>query len=457
MRNLFLIWLSACWTISSYTKILWGEELPHIICIMADDLGWRDLHCQGNPILNTPALDKLASSGARFTQAYAASPVCSPTRAALITGLAPARLRITQHGADGPNFWPAGRRIQPPQALFRLSTETTTVAERLKDIGYATGFFGKWHLGDERKYWPTEHGFDVNIGGCGLGGPPTYFDPYGIPALKPRKTGEYLTDRLADEVIEFMRREKNRPMFICLWTYNPHYPFEAPEELVAPYRGREGPGLRNPVYGGQIAAVDRAVGRILSELEQIQISAQTLVIFTSDNGGWSGATDNSPLREGKGHLYEGGIRVPLIVRWPRVIQAARILDDPVITMDITATILDAASVINKPEQSPLDGVSLRPLFEGRDIERKAIYFHYPHFAFHKSNRPGSAIRAGQFKLVHYYDDSSTELYDLSVDPSENNNLANAQPEIAESLNNQLLSWLRSTNAGIPTRMSTDKD
>lgn len=456
MKTLSWLCLSACWMIATWTKTAQCEERPHILCIMADDMGWRDLQCQGNPILKTPALDQLASSGARFTQAYAASPVCSPTRAALITGLAPARLRITQHGADGPNFWPEGRRVQPPPALFELSTETTTVAERLKDVGYATGFFGKWHLGNERKYWPTEHGFDVNLGGCGLGGPPTYFDPYRIPTLPPRRKGEYLTDRLADEVIAFMRREKDHPMFICLWTYNPHYPFEAPEELVAPYQGQEGDGLKNPIYGGQIAAVDRAVGRILSELEQMNLSDQTLVVFTSDNGGWSGATDNTPLREGKGHLYEGGIRVPLIVRWPRVIRAPRVIDVPVITMDITATMLDAAAVESETKQTPLDGLSLRPLFEGMDLERKAIYFHYPHFAFHKSNRPGSAIRLGPFKLIHYYDDSSTELFDLSIDPREKDNLSNDKPDIAESLKDQLMSWLQSTEAGIPTLRGTDK-
>lgn len=429
----------------------YAEERPHIICIMADDLGWKDLQCQGNPILKTPSLDALAQSGARFTQAYAASPVCSPTRAAMITGLAPARLHITQHGADGPQFWPKDRRVQPPETNFELSTETTTLAERLKELGYSTGFFGKWHLGEKQKYWPTEHGFDVNLGGCGLGGPPTYFDPFRIPALSPRKTGEYLTDRLADEVIDFIRREKSQPMFICLWTYNPHYPFEAPEELVAPYRGQEGPGLKNPIYGGQIAAVDRAVGRILSELDQLQLTDKALVLFTSDNGGWSGATDNSPLREGKGHLYEGGLRVPLIVRWPGVTQTSQVLDDPVITMDVAATILDAATTQAKSSQPPLDGLSLRPLFSGKNLNRQAIYFHYPHFAFHKANRPGSAIRSGNYKLIHYYDDSSTELFDLSLDPNENNDLADAQSEIAASLNTQLLSWLRSVKAGIPSR------
>jgi arylsulfatase A-like enzyme len=330
---------------------------------MTDDMGWMDLHCQGNRVLRTPQIDGLAKRGVRFANAYAAAPVCSPTRAALITGLAPARLHITQHGADGRQFWPEDRLIQPPPTMAELSQETTTVAERLKAAGYTTGFFGKWHLGNDKKFWPTEHGFDVNVGGCGLGGPPTYFDPYRIPTLLPRKAGEYLTDRLADETIAFLRREKNRPMFVCLWTYNPHFPFEAPDELVAHYKGQEGPGLKNPVYGGQIEATDRAVGRVLEELNRLGIAEETLVIFTSDNGGWSGATDNRPLRAGKGCLYEGGLRVPLIVRWPGVTEAGTVNETPVVSMDLTATMLDAAGVA-LPDDERLDGETLRPLFRG---------------------------------------------------------------------------------------------
>ena len=222
MRNRSIFLIACC--LSGLAARAPAVEQPHILCIMADDLGWMDLHCQGNGVLRTPQIDGLAKQGVRFTNAYAAAPVCSPTRAALITGLAPARLHITQHGADGKQFWPEDRLVQPPPTKHELSHETTTLAERLKAAGYATGFFGKWHLGDDKKFWPTEHGFDVNVGGCGFGGPPTYFDPYRIPTLPPRKAGEYLTDRLADETIAFLRREKDKPMFVCLWTYNPHYP-----------------------------------------------------------------------------------------------------------------------------------------------------------------------------------------------------------------------------------------
>ncbi len=440
-------------------------EPPNVVLIVTDDQGWRDLHCQGNERLETPRIDDLARQGVRFTSAYAAAPVCSPTRAALITGLAPARLHITQHGADGPDFWPADRPLQPPSAPHVLPLETVTLAERLRAAGYATGFFGKWHLsGDDRpadpakagpNFWPEHQGFDVNVGGCGLGGPPIYFDPYRIPALKPRHSGEYLTDRLADEAIAFLRANRQRPVFVCLWHYAPHYPFEAPPELVAKYRGRTGPGLKNPTYAAQIESVDRSVGKVLDEVDRLGSAENTLVIFTSDNGGWDGATDNRPLRSGKGDLYEGGLRVPLIVRWPSVVAAGKpvapgaVDDTAVISMDLTATILEAAGVQLAPQER-LDGISLRPLLEGKKLAREQLYFHYPHYAWHKSNRPGGAIRSGAYKLIRRYDDDSLELFDLAADLSEERDLSGAMPEVAARLDAALTRWLEQTDAQLPT-------
>ena len=431
---------------------------PNILLVMADDLGWKDLQCQNNPKLKTPHIDQLALEGVRFTDAYAAAPVCSPTRAAIMTGLAPARLKITQHGPDGKAFWPENRLVQPPPSSNELSHDHETLAEQLKKQGYATGFFGKWHLGDSKEFWPLHHGFDVNLGGCGYGGPPTYFDPYRIPTLTPRKTGEYLTDRLADETITYMRANQQSPMFICLWTYNPHYPFEAPEELTKGFIGKEGPGLKNPIYAAQLEATDRAVGRVLSELDNLAIAKNTLVIFTSDNGGWSGATDNRPLRKGKGYLYEGGLRVPLIMRWPGRTQAGTTNSTPVISMDLTATILDAVKAI-APQEGPSqptqpqpvsDGLSLLPLLDGDPISRSDLFFHYPHFAFHKDNRPGSAIRSGPYKLIFNYDDSSVELYDLQDDLSESKNLSESHQELTANLLSKLDQWLTEVNADRPT-------
>lgn len=435
---------------------------PHIVMIMTDDMGWMDLSCQGNGKLRTPHIDALAKQGVRFTDAYSASPVCTPTRAAVMTGLAPARLNITQHGADRPNFWPADRKVQPPVIEHILPLERLTVAERLRNAGYATGFFGKWHLSGSAvkkndpssggsAYYPDQQGFDVNFGGCGKGGPPTYFDPYRIPTLKPRKKGEYLSNRLADETVTWMRANQKKPMFVCLWTYNPHFPFEAPADLIAPYKGKEGPGLKNPIYGAQIEATDIAVGRVLDEVDKLGIADNTLVIFTSDNGGWSGATDNRPLRKGKGYLYEGGIRVPLIIRWPGVTKAGVIDPTPVISMDLTATIHDAAGIFLKKEEA-LDGASLKQVIEGKKVSREPLFFHYPHWAFHKENRPGSAIRDGKHKLILRYDDDSVELYDLNADLGEKNDLSAKLPEVAAKLRARLEAWLKKTGAGIPQRL-----
>lgn len=440
-------------------------DSPHVVLIVVDDQGWMDLRCQGNDRLNTPRLDALAKQGVRFTNAYAASPVCSPTRGALITGVSPARLRITQHGKDGPAFWPKDRKLQPPASGHVLPLKTVTLAEHLKRAGYATGFFGKWHLSGELDpkdpnaggpdFWPEHQGFDVNVGGCGLGGPPSYFDPYRIPAIKPRKKGEYLEDRLADETVSFMRGNHKKPMFVCLWPYNVHYPFEAPEDLIAKYKGKEGPGLKNAVYAAQVEATDRAIGKVLDEIDKLGIADDTIVIFTSDNGGWDGATDNRPLRSGKGDLYEGGLRVPLIVRWPAVVAAGKPVtpnstdDTPVVSMDLSATILDAADV-KLSRNEALDGVSLRALLEGRKLDRDTLYFHYPHYAWHQSNRPGGAIRSGQYKLIRRYDDNSVELFDLANDVGEKQNLAAQKPKLAANLDEQLGRWLKDTAAEMPT-------
>jgi arylsulfatase A len=445
-----------------------ATEQPHVVLILVDDMGWMDLHCQGNARLNSPRIDALAKQGVRFTNAYAASPVCSPTRGALITGLAPARLHITQHGKDGASFWPAARTIQPPAAEHVLPHRRLTIAERLKQAGYTNGFFGKWHLSGEhdaqaptasgRGFWPDHQGFDINIGGCGFGGPPTYFDPYRIPSIEPRQAGEYLTDRLADETVAFMQTHHASPMFVCLWTYNVHYPFEAPVELVEDYQGKEGLGLKNPIYAAQVEATDRAIGQVLDEIDRLGIADNTLVIFTSDNGGWDGATDNRPLRSGKGDLYEGGIRVPLIIRWPGledIVAQGSVNDTPVITMDLAATIVDAAQETDSDDRNldeTLDGVTLRPLLQGEELKRDALCFHYPHFAWHKSNRPGGAIRAGQYKLIRRYDDDSIELFDLYDDLGENQNLASKLPEVATRLNDHLQRWLNATGAQLPSRV-----
>jgi arylsulfatase A-like enzyme len=434
---------------------------PNIVVIMADDLGWRDLHCYGNEQIDTPFLDQLAAEGMRFTDAYAAAPVCSPTRAAMMTGLAPARLRLTNHAPGNPDgFALPGSDLQEPETVRHLALSYTTIAERLSAAGYATGHVGKWHLSyvnprgseqlDQRELYPEKQGFDVNIGGNSSGGPPSYFSPYRNPALKDGAAGEYLPSRLADEAMNFVRSNRGRPFFLNWWPYSVHYPMQAPAELIAKYRQRQ--EVKDPVYAAMIEGMDAAIGRFLKQLDEAGLRANTLILFKSDNGGYSG--DNRPLRGFKGTLYEGGLRVPWIVRWPGRVPAGSICATPVISTDCYPTLLEAAGVQPVPG-STLDGRSLIPLFEQKPgFDRDAIFFHYPNYAFHKKNRLGSAMRARDFKLITYYDNGELELYRLSSDIGEEVNLSQQHPEIVRQLKDKLDAWLRQTDARLPVRKAT---
>lgn len=431
---------------------------PSIVLILIDDLGWSDLAVQGNPVVDTPHLDRFAREGLRFTDAYAASPVCSPTRAALLTGLAPARLQITNHLPDRPRFTPDNPKLLPAETLDRLPREHVTVAEHLKKAGYATAFLGKWHLsgpGDGLPaFEPTAQGFDINIGGCSYGGPPTFFDPYRIPNLPDRKQGEYLPDRLADEALAFIKAHRSQPFFVCLWNYTVHWPMEAPEADLQKYADHEGPGLNDPRYGAMIETMDRSIGRVIEGIDALGLKDDTLIIFTSDNGGFSGVADNRPLRDAKGDLYEGGLRVPLIVRWPGQVPAGSTTAIPTVSMDLFPTILEAAGVA-LPE-GKLDGQSLLPTFGGsRDLAQRPLFFHYPNYAWHRSNRLGGAIREGRFKLIERFDDGSTELFDLKADLSEKTNLAATQPERAQTLLAKLRAWRQEVGAAMPRPVRSD--
>ena len=426
---------------------------PNIVFIMIDDLGWMDLACQGNKQVETPNIDRLAAQGMRFTDNYAAAPVCSPTRAAIMTGKAPARLRITNHLPDQKRFTPKDAVLLPAACNDHLPLEEITVAEILKQAGYSTAFIGKWHLSQRgnTKFQPEHQGFDLNVGGCDFGGPPTFFDPYRIPTIANRNEGEYLPDRLADESIAFMKENRDKPFFLCLWNYTVHWPMEAPAALIEKYKDRTGPGLNDTRYGAMIEAMDRSIGKILSQIDALSLGDNTLVIFTSDNGAFGGVGDNRPLRKEKGYLYEGGIRVPLIVRWPGVAKSASLCHEPTISMDFFATLLDAANVDDALSQKQ-DGESLLPLLRGESsLGRDAIYFHYPNYAFHQGNRLGSAVRAGDFKLINYFDDGSSELYNVTKDIGETHNLATMMPEKTSKLQGMLQSWRKETAAALPTR------
>jgi len=395
----------------------------------------------------------------RFTDAYAAAPVCSPTRAAVLTGLSPARLRITNHIPDQKGFIPDEAKILPAEMLDHLPLERVTVAERLQEAGYATGFFGKWHLAGKAtrdgkgllEFYPERQGFMVNVGGCGHAGPPTYFDPYRIHTLPDRRPGEYLPDRMADEVIQFMQTNRDRPFLALLWNYAVHYPMEAPADLIKKYEPRVGPGVKDPRYAAMTEAMDAAIGKVLAALDDLGLRENTLVIFTSDNGPFLGAADAKPLRAGKGYLYEGGIRVPLIVRWPGRVRPGSVCHEPVISMDFHPTILETAG-ISQNASEPLDGESLMPLLaQTGDLKRQAIYFHYPNYAFHRSNRLGSAIRKGDYKLIEFFDDASVELYNLRDDEGETRDLSAKRPEVAAPLRLELVRWREASGAAMPRR------
>jgi arylsulfatase A-like enzyme len=341
--------------------------------------------------------------------------------------------------------------------LEHLPLKHVTLAERLKEAGYATAFLGKWHLSGRAKdgelaepnLRPEYQGFDVNVGGCSFGGPPSYFEPYRIPNIKPRRKGEYLPDRLADEAIDFIRANRNKPFFVALWNYTVHWPMQAPQNLVEKYESRVGPGIKDARYAAMIEAMDAAIGRVIATLDKLGLSDETLVIFTSDNGGFGGVSDCRPLRASKGYLYEGGIRVPLIVRWPGVVKPGTTCRIPVISTDFYPTLLEVAGL--PPEMGkPIDGESIvRTLRQAGRPKRQAIYFHYPNYAWHRSNRLGGAIREGNYKLIKWYDDESVELYDLAEDVGEKNDLSGKMPRKASELKRKLETWLTESGAAMP--------
>ena len=437
-----------------------SKNRPNILFIMIDDLGWMDLSCQGSEEYYTPNIDRLASQGMRFTDAYSAAPVCSPTRAAAMTGLAPARLAITNHIPDRWRFY-QGKEFGPGKSVNYLKPEYTTIAERLKDAGYATAFFGKWHLSgtrwsdENRIYLPENQGFDINLGGNHMGGPGgqgSFFDPYSLPNLSSRKPGQFMPDRFAEEAIEFMKEQKTaeKPFFVCLWNYVVHWPIEAPDALYKKYAAGK-PNLHQK-YQAMVEGTDKAVGRVLSALDTMGITNETLVVFTSDNGPFIGdngeITSAKPLRGSKGYLWEGGIRVPLIIRWPGKVDKETLSSEPVVTMDFVPTFLDAAGVDYAREA--FDGETLMPVLKqsGKPV-RDAIYFHFPHYAFHQNNRMGGVVRSGNYKLIKLYNTGNVELYDLAADPGETKDLVKVLPDVTRRLNAKLTKWLKKTKAEMP--------
>ncbi len=448
---------------------------PNIILILVDDLGWMDLSCQGSDYFKTPHIDRLAAEGMRFTDAYAACAVCSPTRAAVQTGRYPGRTGVTdwirsrfQRGGIGtphanPTEYvggPKNKLLCPPNP-FWLEHEEITIAEALGAEGYKSAYIGKWHLGDDAWY-PTKQGYDENRGGCDYGQPPSYFDPFnkpdhkdemiraGIPGLPGREEGEFLTHREADETEALIRKWKDQPFFIQLGHYAVHTPIQAIEEVAAKYQ-REGKTEANAKYAAMVESVDDSTGQILDTLEELGIDDRTMVIFTSDNGGLDrdgGPTENAPLRSGKGYSYEGGIRVPFLVRWPGVVPPGVTSDAPVTSVDLFPTALAAANV-SPPTDRAIDGVSLLGHLKSggkKSLRRDELFWHFPHYRH--APGPYSIIRKGDYKLIKFWE-GILELYDLARDLGEEKNLANSMPEKVEELEKALTAGLENMGAKLP--------
>nr|WP_294993660.1 sulfatase [uncultured Sediminibacterium sp.] len=461
---------------------------PNILIILADDLGWADLSCYGSSFYETPHLDKLAKEGTRFTQFYAASPVCSPTRASVLTGKYPNKTGVTD--------WITGRqaggkakpyeRLIGPETAYQLSSEEKTIAQYALQNGYTTFFAGKWHLGETENDWPESFGFQTNKGGWSKGSPTGrmndstggFFVPYKNPRLSDGPTGEYLTDRLTNECLNFLDQQKDQPFFLFYSLYAVHNPLQAPDSLIKKYKvkqqtlgltpaqrfAKDEPWMQNenewkrrlvqdhPVYAAMMENMDQNIGKILAKLEQLGLDKNTLIIFTSDNGGLSTAegspTSNAPLRAGKGWLYEGGIRVPMIMRWQGKVPENKEIDWPAISNDIYPTVAGIMNARYKTE-SAIDGIDLLQLMQRKKSDR-TLFWHYPHYS-NQGGKPGSAIRKGHYKMVYDYETDSMELFDLSKDPYEKENIIAKEQDLAIDMKKELFQWLQKTKSAFPKK------
>jgi arylsulfatase A len=418
------------------------QRPPNVILCLIDDLGWTDLGCYGSDYYRTPNIDRFAAQSLKFTQAYSACTVCSPSRAGIMTGKYPARLHITDYipGEQHPHA-----KLLPPAWTQHLPLEERTIAEALKPLGYRTQHIGKWHLGNA-PFYPEHQGFDGNAGGTFRGQPPSYFSPYGIETLPDGPKGEYLTDREGNEALKFLKANRNRPFFLYLAHHAVHNPLQPKTDLLGKCQSRQaGQRHKKASYAAMIESVDENFGRILAKLDELQLTSETIVIFTSDNGGLLSNTVNTPLRAGKGSAYEGGVRVPLMIRWPGRTRPASTCDTPVIGIDLYPTVLEMTGAVRERGQV-IDGVSLAGLCRGdRDWKRDALFWHYPHYHAGGAT-PHSAIRWGDWRLVQFQEDEHFELYNLAKDVSEAEDLAGREPDRAIRIKHRLDNWRREVGA-----------
>jgi arylsulfatase A-like enzyme len=441
--------------LTSCTEIKSKKKKPNVVFILVDDLGWTDLGYTGSKYYQTPHIDSLAKEGVAFTNAYSACTVSSPTRASVLTGKYPATINCTD--------WITGHvkpyaKLKVPDWTMYLDTAEYTMAEAFKNAGYKKAHIGKFHCGDEEKYWPENQGFDINIGGWKKGQPNSYFSPYKNPRLDDGPDGEYLTDRLANEACEFINQNKDTTFFLNLWFFNVHTPLQAKAETIEKYKSLVDSSYmqRNPTYAAMVEHTDDTVGKVIAELEKQGLMENTTIVFTSDNGGLVGAnpkyqvTSNLPLRSGKGSIYEGGVRVPAFIVAPGIATPGQECQEPIISPDYFPTLMELAGIeCDEQVKNGFDGVSIAPLLKAEGtISRGAIFWHYPHY--HTEGAvPYSAIRKGDWRLIHNIQDSVYELYNLKKDIGELNNLADSETEIRDSLINDLETWKKKVAAQMP--------
>ncbi|MCX8035457.1 MAG: sulfatase [Candidatus Sumerlaeia bacterium] len=419
-----------------------AAQKPNIVFILIDDMGYRDVGCYGSRFYLTPNIDRLAEQGMRFTDAYAACPVCSPTRLSILTGLYPARVGLTNFLVG--QRWPDNSPLRPfTNWKTEMPPEQVTLAEALKPLGYVSACIGKWHLnsresGERSKATsPEAQGFDF------------------VVASAPNQTDKQAAG-FTDKAIEFIRANRDRPFFLYLCHHSVHIPLEARPELIEKYQKRVRPDdpQNNPTYAGMVEAVDESTGRIMAVLDELGLTANTIFVFTSDNGGLSvregpntPATSNLPLRAGKGYLYEGGIREPLIIRWPGVIASGSTCSVPVSSVDFYPTFLEIVGLTHQP----VDGVSILPLLkQSGTLQREALFWHYPHYS-NQGGLPSGAIRMGEYKLIESYEDGRLELYNLREDIGEQRNLADSMPEKAKAMRQKLDEWRKALGAQMPEK------
>jgi len=437
-----------------------SQSKPNIVFILIDDLGWRDVSFMGSHYYETPNIDRLAREGIVFTNAYANAPNCAPTRASLLTGQYTPRHGIYTVGNPARGKAHLRKLIPVPNKTV-LDPDKVTIAEVLKSAGYVTAHVGKWHLGKDPDSGPQAQGFDVNIGGNQAGHPKSYFSPYHNNNLSDGPEGEYLTDRLTKEALQFIKQNSDKPFFLYFSHYAVHTPIQAKPELIQKYR-KKPPwnGHKNPTYAAMIESVDESVGQILKILDELNLTEKTIIVFFSDNGGYGPVTSMAPLRGSKGMLYEGGIREPLVVRWPGKIPAGSKCDTPVIGIDFFPTFLEILG-LSQPPDHPLDGESLVPLlFQTGQLKRNAIFWHFPAYLEAYRDTPGpwrttpaGAVRQGDWKLIEFFEDGRLELYNLKNDISESRNLAGEMPEKTAELHQLLKDWRKSLNAPVPTELN----